>query len=176
MEITNKTIVVMIDFDNFNNEEDLNILFDELEQMGNVIYKGAFYSNSNDTKMNEKGKKYGFNDFIVETTYSTQKNAVDIRIALDVMEWLRKDYVDCFCLATSDLDFAPIVRRIKQKNKTVIGAGVIRNAEDYKKLYHRFISVDKVLKAKTSNDKKELVKNNSTKSNETKKVLYNFRS
>ncbi|UZQ32090.1 MAG: NYN domain-containing protein [Spiroplasma phoeniceum] len=37
------------------------------------------------------------------------------------MEWLTKDYVDCFCLATNDLDFVPIVRRIKQKNKTVIG-------------------------------------------------------
>ncbi|WP_233485630.1 NYN domain-containing protein [Spiroplasma sp. ChiS] len=86
------------------------------------------------------------------------------------MEWLKKDYVDCFCLATSNLDFAPIVRRIKQKNKTVIGVGVIRNAEDYKKLYHWFISVDKILKAKTFNDKKELVKNNSTKSNETKEL------
>lgn len=91
--------------------------------MGNVIYKGAFYSNTDDKNIYEKGEKYGFNDFIVDTTYSSRKNAVDIRIALDVMEWLRKDYVDCFCLATNNLDFAPIVRRIKQKNKTVIGVG-----------------------------------------------------
>ncbi|WP_338990101.1 NYN domain-containing protein [Spiroplasma endosymbiont of Seladonia tumulorum] len=148
MEITNKTIVLMIDFDNFNSDEHLNILFDELKQMRNVIYKGAFYSNTDDKNIYKKGKKYGFNDFIVETTYSSRKNAVDIRIALDVIKWLRKDYVDCFCLATNDLDFAPIVRRIKQKNKTVINAGNLEKSQEYKKLYHRFISVDKILNAK----------------------------
>lgn len=148
MEIVGKTIAVIIDFDNFNKEEHLDILFEELEQMGNVIYKGAFYSNSKDKKVQEKGIKYGINDFIVEPSYTKGKNAVDIRIALDVMEWLNKDYIDCFCLATNDSDFAPIIKKLGQKNKVVIGAGMSTSKEEYKKLCHRFISVDKIENAK----------------------------
>ncbi|WP_342268503.1 NYN domain-containing protein [Spiroplasma endosymbiont of Aspidapion aeneum] len=142
IDINDKIIAVFIDFDNFNNEADLKILFDELEQYGSVIYKGAFYTNTKDKNVSEKSKEYGINDFIVEPSYSNGKNAVDIRIALDVMEWLEKEYVDCFVLATNDLDFAPIAKRLRQKNKIVIGAGTASKSEDYKKLFSRYISID----------------------------------
>lgn len=148
MEIKNKTIALLIDFDNFNNDKYLNILFEELEEMGNVIYKGAFYANAKDTNIANKGKKYGINDFIVEPSLTSSKNAVDIRIALDTMELLNRDYIDCFCIASSDSDFAPIIKKIKQRNKVVIGAGLGKKTnEDYKKLCHRYISVDIIAEA-----------------------------
>lgn len=176
MEIVGRTIAVLIDFDNFNSEKHLEILFDELEEMGNVIYKGAFYSNSNDKKVHEKGIKYGINDFIVEPPYTVGKNAVDIRIALDAMELLNKEYIDCFCLATHDSDFAPIVKKLREKNRIVIGAGLSTSKEAYKKLCHRFVSVDIIETAnadKTKKDIEAIGKNNEnvkTKKNKEKKV------
>lgn len=146
MKINNKTIAVMIDFDNFNQEEHLKMLFIKLEKMGNIVYKGAFYSNTKDKDVETKGIKYGINDFIVEPAYSEGKNAVDIRIALETMELLNKEYIDCFCLATNDSDFAPIIKKLKQRNKIVIGAGSKAN-NDYQKLCHEFIIVNTIAEA-----------------------------
>ncbi|AOG60891.1 hypothetical protein SHELI_v1c09420 [Spiroplasma helicoides] len=116
MEITNKKIALFIDFDNFNNKDYFKILIEELEQMGTILYKGAFYTNTQDSSIKEKALEYGITDFIIEPSYSSGKNAVDIRIALDVSEMMYyKDYIDCFCLATNDLDFAPILKKIKIK-------------------------------------------------------------
>ncbi|ALD66375.1 NYN domain-containing protein [Spiroplasma cantharicola] len=170
MEINNKTIAVIIDFDNFNKDLHLQILFNELEQMGNVIYKGAFYTNTVDKDVKNKGIKYGINDFIVEPSYSKGKNAVDIRIALDIMELLNKEYIDCFCLATTDLDFAPIIKKLKQRNKFVIGSGLSSTKEEYKKLCHRFISVDKIEEA--LEDTKE-VKSKNNNQNQKSKIANN---
>lgn len=170
MEIINKKIAVIIDFDNFNKEEYLKILFDELSEMGDIIYKGAFYANTSDRKVEEKGIKFGINDFIIEPAYTKGKNAVDIRIALDTMELLNKDYIDCFCLATTDSDFAPVIKRIKHRNKIVIGAGLNNANEEYKKLCHRFISVDTIYSALDHGTKKEVTKKTSVKPNAKAKV------
>ncbi len=87
-------------------------------------------------------------------------NAVDIRIALEVMDIASKDYINCFCLATNDLDFAPILKKLKEKNKLVIGAGNFNTNDNYKKLCDRFISVDKIYEAQNENknyeDKKSI--------------------
>ncbi|AUB31763.1 NYN domain-containing protein [Spiroplasma floricola] len=168
MEIKNKNIALFIDFDNFNNEQHFKILIEELEQMGNILYKGAFYSDTKDKEVKEKATNYGITDFIVEPSYSKGKNTVDIRMALDVQDMLfYKEYIDCFCLATNDLDFAPILKRLKLKNKTVIGAGLSGTNQLYKKICDRFISVDTIEQAigNENNKKSQTVKNKSNSIN-----------
>lgn len=41
---TKHKIAVLIDYDNFNNEEYLKLLFDELNDYGDVIIKEAYFS------------------------------------------------------------------------------------------------------------------------------------
>lgn len=148
----NLTIAAIVDYENFNNEKYLKILFEYLDEMGDVVVKEAHYSNHEDKKFTKKAIQFGFVPNM-SISYSSGKNSTDINIALRVMELLDKEFINCYCLATSDLDFAPIVQKLKQENKYVIGAGLGKTAQDYKNLCDDFINVDEILAVKEAEEK-----------------------
>lgn len=54
----------------------------------------------------------------------TGKNSADIRLAVDAMEMcLTKDHIDTFAILSGDSDFSPLVAKLKEFGKTVIGVG-----------------------------------------------------
>ncbi|MDY0277511.1 MAG: NYN domain-containing protein [Acholeplasma sp.] len=138
-----KKIAVLIDYDNFNQEKYFPILFDELNEVGDILVKHAFYSNLNDGKIKDKFIKHGIEP-MSQIAYSKGKNAVDIRITIEAMSLLSKEYIDCICLATSDSDFTPLVYQLQKSNKYVIGAGDNKATDTYKNTFNMFISVEKI--------------------------------
>ena len=55
----------------------------------------------------------------------TGKNSADIRLAVDAMEiCLTKDHIDTFAILSGDSDFSPLVAKLKEFGKTVIGVGM----------------------------------------------------
>ena len=59
------------------------------------------------------------------------KNSADIRMAVDAMDicW-SKDHIDLFVIASGDSDFSPLVSKLKENNKYVIGHGVKNSSSD----------------------------------------------
>lgn len=56
---------------------------------------------------------------------ATRKNAADIKMAVDAIELaFERDYVTTFVIATGDSDFTPLVHKLRELNKKVIGVGV----------------------------------------------------
>jgi uncharacterized protein (TIGR00288 family) len=56
-----------------------------------------------------------------------RKNAADIKMAVDAMELaFERDYISTFVLCTGDSDFTPLVHKLRELNKRVIGVGVER--------------------------------------------------
>jgi len=54
-----------------------------------------------------------------------RKNAADIKMAVDAMELaFERDYVSTFVIGTGDSDFTPLVHKLRELNKRVIGVGV----------------------------------------------------
>lgn len=54
----------------------------------------------------------------------TGKNSADIRLAVDAMEMcLTKEHIDTFAILSGDSDFSPVVSKLKEFGKTVIGVG-----------------------------------------------------
>lgn len=141
-----KKIALLIDYDNFNQEKYFPILFDELEGMGDVVLKYAFYSNFKDASVNEKFIKLGIQP-MSQLAYSKGKNAVDIRMTIEAVSLLNKGYIDTICLATNDSDFTPLVYHLKENNKYVIGAGDNKAKDTYINAFHDFISVEKISQA-----------------------------
>ena len=101
---TKHKIAVLIDYDNFNNEEYLKLLFDELNDYGDVIIKEAYFSDIYTTippeqkthsKFIEKMQSLGISPKL-QMPYTKKKNATDIRIAIEAMDLLNKDYITCF--------------------------------------------------------------------------------
>ncbi|MFI5486074.1 MULTISPECIES: NYN domain-containing protein [Micromonospora] len=56
---------------------------------------------------------------------ATRKNAADIKMAVDAVELaFERDYISTFVICTGDSDFTPLVHKLRELNKQVIGVGV----------------------------------------------------
>ena len=54
-----------------------------------------------------------------------RKNAADIKMAVDAIELaFERDYVTAFVICTGDSDFTPLVQKLRELNKRVIGVGL----------------------------------------------------
>jgi hypothetical protein len=55
----------------------------------------------------------------------TRKNAADIKLAVDAVELaFEREYVTTFVIGTGDSDFTPLVHKLRELNKRVIGVGI----------------------------------------------------
>jgi uncharacterized protein (TIGR00288 family) len=152
--IERKKIALLIDYDNFNQEKYFPVLFEELNEIGDILIKYAYYSNLKDQSIENKFVKYGIEPK-TQIAYSKGKNAVDIKMTIEAMELLSKPYIDSVCLASSDSDFTPLVFTLKSHNKFVIGAGDSKAKNTFIQEFDTFISVEKILRqeAEKNNDK-----------------------
>jgi hypothetical protein len=56
---------------------------------------------------------------------ASRKNAADIKMAVDALELaFEREYISTFVLCTGDSDFTPLVDKLRELNKRVIGVGV----------------------------------------------------
>ncbi|MGI5149780.1 NYN domain-containing protein [Plantactinospora sp. CA-294935] len=56
---------------------------------------------------------------------ASRKNAADIKMAVDAVELaFERDYLSTFVICTGDSDFTPLVHKLRELNKRVIGVGV----------------------------------------------------
>ncbi|MEX1093694.1 MAG: NYN domain-containing protein [Acidimicrobiia bacterium] len=56
---------------------------------------------------------------------AARKNAADIKLVVDAIELaFERDYVGTFVICTGDSDFTPLVHKLRELNKKVIGVGV----------------------------------------------------
>src|SRR6266481_5710213 len=59
------------------------------------------------------------------------KNSADIRMVVDALDLCyTKSHVDTFVIISGDSDFSPLVSKLRENNKTVIGVGVKRSTSD----------------------------------------------
>ncbi|MEU5566474.1 NYN domain-containing protein [Micromonospora musae] len=56
---------------------------------------------------------------------ASRKNAADIKMAVDAVELaFERDYISTFVICTGDSDFTPLVHKLRELNKRVVGVGV----------------------------------------------------
>lgn len=59
------------------------------------------------------------------------KNSADIRMVVDALDLCySKQHIDAFALISGDSDFSPLVSKLKENNKRVIGCGVKSSTSD----------------------------------------------
>ena len=59
------------------------------------------------------------------------KNSADIRMVVDALDLCyTKSHVDTFVIISGDSDFSPLVSKLRENNKTVIGIGVKQSSSD----------------------------------------------
>jgi uncharacterized protein (TIGR00288 family) len=123
-------IAVFIDFDNMalSMREDetfrLALILDRLKEKGKILLKRAYSDWTRFQKYQRELQENGVEMIEMPTRGIQQKNAADIKIVIDALETaFARDYVDIFAIVSGDSDFTPLVSKLREYNKTVIGFG-----------------------------------------------------
>jgi hypothetical protein len=67
----------------------------------------------------------------IPQTKISGKNSADIRMVVDALDLCySKDHIDVFALLSGDSDFSPLVSKLKENDKRVIGCGVKSSTSD----------------------------------------------
>ena len=127
-------IVLFIDYENLaiGAREDLGIQFDfkpvadALAVRGRVVVRRAYA----DWTFFEKDRRMLTDNQIElieipQRKGAVRKNAADIKMAVDAVELaFERDYVTMFVLCTGDSDFTPLVHKLRERNRRVVGVGL----------------------------------------------------
>lgn len=145
MENYDYTIALLIDTENVSGKY-LTALKEELNVLGKVTYfrmYGDFTSNTSHSW------KTLVNDYAItpiqQYCYTTGKNASDSKLIIDAMDILYSGNVDAFCIMSSDSDYTGLVKRLKESNIFVIGAGEKKTASSFVKACDRFFYLEDLL-------------------------------
>jgi uncharacterized protein (TIGR00288 family) len=101
-------------------------LTDALAERGRLITRRA-YADWNLFREDRRGMVDANVELIEipQRSDSVRKNAADIQMAVDAMELaLTRDFVSTFVIVSGDSDFTPLVGKLRELNKRVIGVGV----------------------------------------------------
>ena len=135
MESPEDRIALFLDFENLaigaredlgGFQFDLRPVADALAERGRVVVRRAY------------GDWNLFADFrgmlsehhvemieIPQRIHGPRKNAADIKMAVDAIELsFEREYITTFVLATGDSDFTPLVHKLRELNKRVVGIGL----------------------------------------------------
>jgi uncharacterized protein (TIGR00288 family) len=105
---------------------DLRPVADALAERGRVIVRRAYadWTSFNDDRRMLTRHNVELIE-IPQRMGSVRKNAADIKMAVDAIELcFERDYITTFVLCTGDSDFTPLVQKLRELNRSVIGIGV----------------------------------------------------
>ena len=110
---------------------DINLVLERLLDKGKLLGKKAYadWSRYSDYKRS-------FHEAAIELIEVPQKsvggkNSADIRLVVDAMDMsFQKEHINCFVVCSGDSDFSPLVSKLKENNKYVIGLGVKNSTSD----------------------------------------------
>ncbi len=75
--------------------------------------------------------RHGFEMVDIPSSKVSGKNSADIRMVVDAIDLCySKSHIDTFVLLTGDSDFSPLVSKLKENDKRVVGCGVRSSTSD----------------------------------------------
>ena len=104
---------------------DIHLVLQRLIEKGRIVFKKAY---ADWTRYSEYKRE--FHEAAIELidipqrNYSA-KNSADIRMVVDAMDLVAsKGHITTFVICSGDSDFSPLVSKLKENDKSVIGVGV----------------------------------------------------
>ncbi len=103
---------------------DIGKVLERLLLKGNIVVKKAYCDWSRYKEF--KGQMHEASFELIEIPHVRQsgKNSADIRLVVDALDLCyTKSHVDTFVIISGDSDFSPLVSKLRENDKTVIGVG-----------------------------------------------------
>jgi uncharacterized protein (TIGR00288 family) len=110
---------------------DIKKVLERLLLKGSIIVKKAYCDWARYKDAKKPMHEAAFELIEIPHVRQSGKNSADIRMVVDALDLCyTKSHVTTFVLITGDSDFSPLVSKLRENAKTVIGVGVKNSASD----------------------------------------------
>src|SRR5262245_19221494 len=132
------SLAVFVDFENlalgFQNRRDrfdIERVLERLVEKGKIVAKKAYADWSRFAPYTAPLHEAAIELVEIPRRGQTGKNSADIRLCVDAMDLAySKDHIDTFVIVSGDSDFSPLVSKLKELGKHVIGLGLAEATSD----------------------------------------------
>jgi uncharacterized protein (TIGR00288 family) len=134
-----KNLALFCDFENIAlGVRDTNFARFEIEAIlerlllkGNIVVKKAYCDWERYKDFKRAMHEASFELIEIPHVRQSGKNSADIRMVVDALDLCyTKSHVDTFVIISGDSDFSPLVSKLRENNKEVIGVGVQNSTSD----------------------------------------------
>ncbi len=134
-----QTMAVFCDFENIAigtreakyDKLDISKVLERLLVKGHIVVKKAYCDWSRYEVFKKPMHEASFELIEIPHVRLSGKNSADIRMVVDALDLCyTKPHMDTFVIISGDSDFSPLVSKLRENNKTVIGVGVKNSTSD----------------------------------------------
>jgi uncharacterized protein (TIGR00288 family) len=112
-------------------EFDVRKVLERLLLKGNIVVKKAYCDWDRYKDFKKAMHEAAFELIEIPHVRMSGKNSADIRMVVDALDLCyTKSHVDTFVIISGDSDFSPLVSKLRENDKTVIGIGVKKSTSD----------------------------------------------
>ena len=139
MQIDERKIAVFIDFENVAmgvresryGNFDINLVLKRLVEKGKITVKRAYSDWHRYSEFKRAFHQAAIELIDVPQSRYSGKNSADIRMVVDALDLsYQRDHIDTFVLVSGDSDFSPLVSKLREYGRYVIGMGVKQSSSD----------------------------------------------
>ena len=132
-------IAIFCDFENVAigvrdakyDEFDIDLVIERLLDKGKIVVKKAYADWDRYKAARRPLHEAAFELIEIPHVSYSGKNSADIRMVVDALDLCyTKTHVDVFAIISGDSDFSPLVSKLRENNKKVIGLGVKNSSSD----------------------------------------------
>lgn len=110
---------------------DIGKVFERLLIKGNIVVKKAYCDFARYEAFKRPLHEAAFELIEIPHVRQSGKNSADIRMVVDALDLCyTNEHVDAFAIISGDSDFSPLVSKLRENGKTVIGVGVKNSTSD----------------------------------------------
>jgi len=110
---------------------DINKVLERLLLKGSIVLKKAYCDWERYKEFKADMHEASFELIEIPHVRMSGKNSADIRMVVDALDLCyTKSHVDTFVIISGDSDFSPLVSKLRENDKTVIGVGVKNSSSD----------------------------------------------
>jgi uncharacterized protein (TIGR00288 family) len=134
-----KSMAVFCDFENVAlgvreakyAQFDISKVLERLLLKGSIVVKKAYCDWERYKEFKAPMHQASFELIEIPHVRQSGKNSADIRMVVDALDLCyTKAHVDTFVIVSGDSDFSPLVSKLRENDKTVIGVGVKKSTSD----------------------------------------------
>ncbi len=110
---------------------DIRRVLERLLLKGNIVVRKAYCDWDRYKEFKAPMHEAAFELIEIPHVRQSGKNSADIRMVVDALDLCyTKGHVDAFVVISGDSDFSPLVAKLRENNKLVIGIGVKKSTSD----------------------------------------------